>query len=187
MIKDNLYDWNLISDYIPESKTSKIIRFKRSKYWKYWTIALVTTIVLIGVFRFPDFHVPGLIRAQYSPNIATLNAIISDNLSITRRHLSLDIVFIIAYSALFYFSRKLLNILGWLTGKRVLLLCLFAGFLDIIENLMLLQIINSIGQSNDYAHFSIFFWIVRLKWVAIGLGVFLVLLVAGKKLFAKAE
>jgi predicted acylesterase/phospholipase RssA len=191
ILKDSLFDWGLISDYVPESKASKIVRFKKSKYWKTWLASLIATLLIMGGFYLVYFNVPGLVQAELAHTTGqlydALQPTLTTNPEIIRRSLYLDFAFIAAYSMLFYFSGKLMNIIGWLTGKRVLLICLLPGILDVIENIMFLQMLGNYSPAYVYPYFNLFHWIVAAKWFLAGCGVLLVLIVAGKKFFAREE
>lgn len=193
LIKDTLFEWNLISDYTPESKASRNARFERSGYWVNWTAALVLTLLVIGLFRFVDFYVRGLVDAELAGSTPSLyeglRPLIDENPDVIWHNLYLDFAFILIYSMLFYYSVKLFTIINRTVGRIVLFACLLPGLLDIVENIMMLHMLNrySYDSSYIYPYFNVFHWIVVSKWwLAVG-GIILVLFVAGKKILGKEE
>jgi hypothetical protein len=147
---------------------------------KKFLISLLAVIILAAGMLFTESKSGGekgiIVKIELAPNIEEVQRLLAPfdepHMEWLRQNTRLDFIFILTYTCLFYFAMK-----GWLErmGKwnKILLLAFLPGILDVVENLFILTFLN-----RDFAtpYFTIYFWVVHLKWAFVTLFVLLSLL-----------
>lgn len=172
-----------------------------SRFWKHWTVSLVAFLVLAYVMiQVPYFAVPNLITIEFAPDAEALYLLLTNTqhpvpstLYPTSSTLHptpctllantyLDFAFMLAYTALFYFSGRVVYDLLQFHTRKLLFILFLPLFFDVIENLLLLQMLGKAPK--DYFSFGTFYYAVRLKWFFAVPGTIVTLLVLFYHLYA---
>lgn len=154
----------------------------QSRFWKHFVASLVL-FALVGyvMTQIPYFGVRTLIAIEFAPDVQIFHALVANTHNL-QQNTYIDFFFILAYTALFYFSgRVVYDLLQFATQKLLFLLFLPLLF-DVIENLLLLQMLDKAPE--DYFSFCLFYYAVRLKWLFAIPGTIVVLLVVFYHLYA---
>ncbi len=134
----------------------------KSRFWKHWALSLAAFIILAFIMtRIPFFAVDNLLAIEFAPNAQAFNALITD-VELVRRNTYIDFGFMLAYTAMFYFSGRVLYDLLQFTTRKLLFVLLLPFLFDAVENLLLLQMLGKAPE--DYLSFWTFYYAVRLKW-----------------------
>lgn len=142
----------------------------RLKYWKPWFLSFTALLAVTMIFLLaPDYQVSAMLKLEFakSPG-AFFNVIEHYNYSDTllRKYIYIDFIYIVAFSAFFVMSLRLVFELAELDKKNhYLLFCLVPGAFDVIENLLMLYMIrnNSIAGYG----FDVFVAVVIAKWTCV--------------------
>ncbi|KOS07530.1 hypothetical protein AM493_16875 [Flavobacterium akiainvivens] len=138
-------------------KSSKVLK-------QLWLACFSATALTATWFLAPYFKVENILALQFSCTPGDLCFMINGQETALRHNLLLDFGFIVCYTLLFYYSIQLMGHLLKLSKLHYTWLCLLPGLLDVAENIITLNIIDS---NNCTAIFTPFFYIVRIKWLTV--------------------
>lgn len=144
-------------------------QFIKATFWKHWLIsfALVLGIGVIMV-RHKEICVKELMDIEFAPTAAAFFEMVTQyrngNANLYNNCM-IDFLYMLAYGSLFYYSARILCQLMEIGRSGWALVFLLPTLLDMTENMLMLQMIPE--QPSDYFSFSLFYWIVRLKWAAV--------------------
>lgn len=135
------------------------------KFTNKWFIMLLITVGIASVYWHPAIIVKNIGEIQFSNSLSDFNTNINVFIKNIRCNIIYDFLFIIAYSSLFYLAYRVFqSSMRIPTSKILVMLCVFPGVFDIIENILLLSLLNN-PDSNWL--FNTFWIIVRAKWTLI--------------------
>ena len=150
---------------------------------KKYLISVLAVVIVSWLMLYTESKSDGeagiIVKLELAPTIETVKHLLApfdeEHISWLRVNTELDFLFIITYSALFFFALKGL-LEGW--GKtnqwKVFLpLAFAAGVLDVIENLFILNFLN---RDFSTPFFSIYYIVVHLKWGLVAVFVLLSLI-----------
>ncbi len=147
------------------------------RFWKHWLISLGLTAFLVFIMtKVPSVAVENLLEIEFASDAEELRNLILKAVNL-ETNTFIDFLFMIAYTALFYFSGRVVYDLLQFSSRKLLFILFLPLIFDLIENLLLLQMLDKTPA--DYLSFTTFYYAVRLKWLfAIpGVIVFLVVLI----------
>jgi len=135
----------------------------KSRFWKHWLASLLASGILVLVLtRISYIEVENLLTIEFASDATVFENLVNtaDNLE---RNTYIDFLFMIGYTALFYFSGRVVYDLLQFTSRKLLFILFFPLIFDLVENVLLLQMLGK--SSVDYLSFSTFYYAVRLKWL----------------------
>ncbi len=116
----------------------------------------------------PKYNVAAMLQLEFAHNDAHFFDIMSEydfTADWLEMMIYLDFAFLVTFTALFYFSLKVLMAAGKVRRRSFLgLFCLVPGALDVIENILMIQIIQHGGLQDKFQYFSNVVW---MKWIIV--------------------
>ncbi|MBW8242527.1 hypothetical protein K1F50_06910 [Muricauda oceani] len=128
-----------------------------------WNVALLLcSVCMLVFFLHTNINVPNIYRIQLSDSFTAFQTQVleTDNLM---ANTYFDFFFILCYTLLFYSSIRIFFLsIEQRISIRYYSLSILPALFDITENLMILGLLD--GTYCQGKCFSVFYWIVRLKW-----------------------
>lgn len=156
----------------------------KTTYWKHWCCSLLVTAIAGLLFLNKNFLVKNGIALQFIDNPQLLCQAIQP-LGITfSNNLYLDFLFILCYSALFYFSIRVAAELLELKPGKWMAICLLPALCDAIENCYLLYAANCCSSCKNY---WILFYAARIKWALVLPFIFLAVIILVYQIFVRLD
>ncbi len=116
----------------------------------------------------PQYDVLAMLKLEFARNDAHFLAVMQEygySEEWLEMMIYMDFAFLVTFSAIFYFSLKLLMAAGKVKRRSFLgLFCLLPGLLDVVENILMLQIINHGWLGEQFQHFINVVW---MKWIIV--------------------
>ena len=141
----------------------------RLHYWKHWFASLTAVFVMsVVMMSGPRYNVFAMLKLEFAKSQRQFFDVISfynypD--ALLRTYLMLDFLFIITFTALFFFSLRLIFELAEVRGTKYLLLCMIPGAFDIAEDILMWYMIENDGISD--IGFSTFVTVAVIKWMTV--------------------
>jgi hypothetical protein len=134
-----------------------------TKVTNQWFLMLLITFGVASAFYlYSGIRVENIGGIQFSQTLNDFNANVSIHIDTIRPNTYYDFLFIVAYSILFYLTYRVFqSSMRIPVSKFWIILCLFPGVFDIIENILLLNLLNN---SESTWLFNAFWLVVRAKW-----------------------
>lgn len=127
-----------------------------------WFVTLLITLAVGSVFYCWERIKVNIGEIEFSSSLSGFIENIGTNVDVVQANIYYDFIFIIVYTALFYFSYRVFqSSMRVSVSKLWILLCMLPGILDCIENLLLLYLINN---QDTTLVFSVLWCVVRAKW-----------------------
>lgn len=117
-----------------------------------------------------------IVKLELAPTLHDVELLIAnyddEHLQWLRLNTLLDFLFILTYTALFFFAVKgLLDLFGAVPNYLLLLgVASLPGFLDVVENTFILQFLN---RDFSTSYFEVYYWCVHFKWVLVAVFILL--------------
>lgn len=131
-------------------------------YEKLWILSLIPVLACISIFYLlPYVGVSNILLFQFSPDYIRFEKLASlASAETLKTNNYFDFIFIISYSLLFVVTLKLiLRALEIKFFKKIILLAIIPGSVDVLENIFFLTLLEKQSQ-----YFEIYYWLVRIKW-----------------------
>jgi hypothetical protein len=111
-----------------------------------------------------------IVKLELVPTLAEAEQLVAkyddEHLQWLRVNTLLDFVFILTYTALFFFALKgLLDLFGAVPNYLLLLgVASLPGVLDVVENIFILQFLD---RDFSTSYFEVYYWCVHVKWTLV--------------------
>ncbi len=131
---------------------------------KWMVLFILTLLSLVPFWLSSAIKVDNFGGLLFSDSLSTFNEKIQHALNI-QNHLLYDLVFILAYTALFYVSYRVFVLSAKAAvPKKMKYICFLPGLLDLLENILLCNLLSN--PDGDLV-FCLFWLIVRAKFTLI--------------------